>query len=57
MNPAIITKSIKAILPLLGFAGVEIRPDQVDTIIQAGLIIYSALSALEAYFKSRAAKQ
>ena len=56
MNPAIITKTINSVLPLSGFAGVEVRPDQVEIIVQDGLITYSILSALEAFWENRDAK-
>jgi hypothetical protein len=55
MNAEILTKVAKAAIPLLALVGIKMDPAQLDTIINAGVILYSAVSGLEAWLKKKGA--
>ena len=52
MNIALISKIIKVAGSLLALYGVEVSPEQTNTIIEAVLIGYAILSAVEAKVKA-----
>jgi hypothetical protein len=52
MNPEIITKSVKAVVPLVALAGYELQPEQVDGIITVAALVLSGLYTLEARWKA-----
>jgi uncharacterized protein (DUF697 family) len=52
MNVALISKVIKVVGSLLALYGVEVSPEQTNTIVEAVLIGYAILSAVEAKVKA-----
>ena len=53
MNPEIITKAVKAAVPLIALAGYELQPAQVDGIITVAALVLSGVYSLEALWKGR----
>lgn len=56
MNPEVITKAVKAIVPLVALAGYELQPEQVDGIVTVAALALSAVYSLESWWKKRDGK-
>jgi hypothetical protein len=53
MNPEIITKAVKAVVPLVALAGYELQPEQVDGIITVAALVLTGVYSLETLWKGR----
>ena len=51
MNRELITKAVKAVVPLVALAGYDLQPEQIDGIITVAALILSAVYTLEAWWK------
>jgi len=53
MNGQAITKVVKAAILIAGFAGYNIRPEDVNTIIEGAAVLFSLVYMIEAELKRR----